>query len=135
MAAHMLPKPRKGTATTARRARKRAADRVLSKNAATVRERDGHRCRVCGSRDRVEVHHIVYRSRGGDHSTGNLVCLCAGCHGRVHAGRLVLVGDADAGLFCAEAEPAVFDALDMILERTKQVTPTQKRVDGHTRNV
>lgn len=40
MPAHMtLKKPRKGTATAARRSRKRAADRVLSKNAATVRER------------------------------------------------------------------------------------------------
>lgn len=32
-------------------------------------------------------------------------------------------------------EPAVFDALDVILERTNQVADTQKRVDGHTRNV
>lgn len=41
MPAHMrvLPKPKKGAATAARRPRKRAADRVLSKNAATVRER------------------------------------------------------------------------------------------------
>lgn len=74
MPAHMtLKKPRKGAATAERRARKRAADRVLARNAAAVRERDGHRCRVCGSGDRVEVHHIFYRSRGGDHSTANLV--------------------------------------------------------------
>ena len=95
MPAHMtLKKPKKGTATAARRARKRAADRVLSKNAATVRERDGHRCRVCGSTERLSVHHLVYRSRGGDHSTGNLVCLCASCHGRVHAGTMRLLGNA-----------------------------------------
>jgi len=100
MPAHMtLPKPRKGTATRARRAKKRASARVLAVNAAKVRERDGDRCRVCRSADGVEVHHIVYRSRGGDHSSGNLVCLCAGCHAGVHAAKLRIDGDADGTLY------------------------------------
>ena len=118
MPSHMtLTKPAKGSATKARRARKRAADAILARNAAIVRERDGHRCRVCGSRDGVQVHHIRYRSRGGDHSSGNLVCLCAGCHGRVHAGRLLVTGDSDGAIMAAEATPDVFDALDVILGR------------------
>lgn len=119
MRAHItaLDKPKKGSATKARRARKRAADAILARNAAIVRERDGHRCRVCGSRDRVEVHHIRYRSRGGDHRMSNLVCLCAGCHGRVHAGTLRLNGDANAGLWSMEGSMDVFDALDEMLLR------------------
>lgn len=112
-----LTKPAKGTATKARRARKRAADAILARNAAIVRERDGHRCRVCGSRDGVQVHHIRYRSRGGDHATGNLVCLCVICHGRVHAGTLRLSGNGDGCVSSVSGRPEVFDALDVILGR------------------
>ena len=114
-----LTKPAKGAATKARRARKRAADAILARNAAIVRERDGHRCRVCGSRDGVQVHHIRYRSRGGDHATWNLVCLCGGCHGRVHAGTLRLSGDGDASIGAMEANREVFDALNGMLLRSR----------------
>ena len=120
MPAHMtLKKPAKGSATKARRARKRAADAILARNAAIVRERDGDRCRVCRSADRVEVHHLVYRSRGGDHSTGNLVCLCGRCHGRVHAGTLRPSGDGDASIGAMEASREAFDALDGMLLRSR----------------
>lgn len=133
MAAHMtLRKPAKGAATKARRARKRASDAILAKNAALVRARDGHRCRVCGSRELVAVHHIRYRSRGGGHDTGNLVCLCRICHERVHAGTLVVAGDPDGAIFAAE--PAVFDALEAILGRAheKDAPRVRKSVDGDT---
>jgi hypothetical protein len=97
---HMRPnvtlrKPVKGTALKARRARKRAADKTLSENAYKARWRDQDRCRVCGSGQGVEVHHIAFRSQGGTHDTSNLVCLCRGCHAQVHARRIWLSGDAD----------------------------------------
>lgn len=55
---------------------------------AYVRDRDGYRCRVCGSSEKLEVHHIRFRSQGGSDAPSNLVCLCHGCHGRLHAGKL-----------------------------------------------
>lgn len=112
-----LKKPRKGAATAARRSRKRAADRVLSKHAATVRERDGHRCRVCGSTNELHVHHIRYRSQGGDHSPSNLVTLCRVCHEKVHAKTLRLMGNAEYGLGSMEGSTDVLEALDEILAR------------------
>ena len=67
--------------------------------------RDGRRCRVCGchvvpgsvdGRQRAEHHHLVLRSRGGDHSTANVCTLCARCHDEIHVrARMRLVGDAD----------------------------------------
>jgi 5-methylcytosine-specific restriction endonuclease McrA len=90
-----LAKPKKGEAARMRRARKRLADAKLAANAAIVRERDGNTCRWCGEPHAVEIHHIVYRSRGGTHHTSNLICLCGECHREVHAGRLRISGNAD----------------------------------------
>lgn len=97
MPAHMrtLAKPAKGSAQKLRRARKRLADAKLAANAVLVRERDGNTCRWCGEPHAVEIHHIVYRSRGGTHDTSNLVSLCADCHRDVHAGHVRIVGNPD----------------------------------------
>lgn len=50
----------------------------------TVLERDGHRCMSCGETQRLHVHHVVPRSRGGGDDPGNLITLCEGCHAARH---------------------------------------------------
>ncbi len=42
----------------------------------------GHRCAVCGETAPLELAHIVAWSRVRNHTADNLICLCAGCHGR-----------------------------------------------------
>ena len=49
-------------------------------------------CAVCGSMDRLEMHHIVHQVDGGGDEAGNLVCLCARCHDDHHGGRLDIRG-------------------------------------------
>ncbi len=49
-----------------------------------VRARDHSRCRVCGTAQMVEVHHIQYRSQGGPDEAWNLISLCKLCHMRAH---------------------------------------------------
>jgi 5-methylcytosine-specific restriction endonuclease McrA len=44
-----------------------------------VKERDRYRCRLCGSRDELEVHHKTY-ARIGHESLDDLVTLCHRCH-------------------------------------------------------
>lgn len=57
------------------------------------------RCEWCGhGGKRLEVHHRLFRSRGGKHDASNLVMLCGwgnhtGCHGRAHGAQ---VGDTEA---------------------------------------
>src|SRR4029079_14772568 len=58
--------------------------------------RDHHRCTTpgCASARNLEVHHIVWRERGGTHSMSNLTVLCSGCHDALHKGLLSMTGSA-----------------------------------------
>lgn len=78
-----------------RRARRAAKDEEWTRVRRLVLARDGRRCRVCHSRRDVEAHHIRFRSRGGEHTTANVACVCAICHADIHAYRLTLSGNAD----------------------------------------
>jgi 5-methylcytosine-specific restriction endonuclease McrA len=52
-----------------------------------ARRRDGERCTRCGSGDRLEVHHIVPLSEGGDaFALSNLTTLCHDCHRMTYGG-------------------------------------------------
>lgn len=60
--------------------------------------RDGRRCRVCKTKEGVDVHHIRFRSAGGEDSTANCAALCRVCHRETHAYRLSISGDANGKL-------------------------------------
>lgn len=45
-----------------------------------ILKRDGWRCQNCGARDRLDVHHIIPRARGGADHERNLITLCRSCH-------------------------------------------------------
>jgi len=49
---------------------------------------DGGRCRVCGTRTRLEVHHrdYAYRGRSWWRELMDLTTLCRACHGDYHDG-------------------------------------------------
>lgn len=66
-----------------------------------ARERDGHRCQICGSSEQLHVHHIIPFDHFGyvqgenenykqANALSNLITLCASCHGRVERGGLEL---------------------------------------------
>lgn len=56
-----------------------------------VLHRDNYKCQVCGKKNtRLEVHHIIFRSRGGTDDETNLITLCEECHKGVHKGTVVL---------------------------------------------
>ena len=65
-----------------------------------VRLRDRNTCRVSGCHRRryVDVHHILPRGEGGEHSRSNCVCLCTTHHARLHEGHLRIEGDAEGEL-------------------------------------
>lgn len=55
-----------------------------------VLDRDNERCRRCGEEapEKLTLHHVTYRSRGGGHHADNLVTLCWPCHAEIHRGDL-----------------------------------------------
>jgi len=61
-----------------------------------VFHRDHFACVVPGCRAtrHLNVHHLVHREHGGDHSMFNVAVLCFGCHQRLHAGQLRITGRA-----------------------------------------
>jgi 5-methylcytosine-specific restriction endonuclease McrA len=90
-----------------RKQRNRTREAEREEVYAAVDRRDRYRCRVCGHRadpkalgltERGHRHHIIYRSRGGRHTSWNVVLLCAGCHEEIHAKRLFVSGNADEEL-------------------------------------
>ena len=56
-----------------------------------VLNRDNYTCQYCGKKHtRLEVHHIIFRSKGGADDENNLITLCKECHDAIHAGTLIL---------------------------------------------
>ena len=56
-----------------------------------VLHRDSYTCQCCGKKHtRLEVHHIIFRSKGGTDDERNLITLCEKCHKAVHDGILIL---------------------------------------------
>jgi hypothetical protein len=71
-----------------------------------VLRRDHHRCAVPGCRVSrgLEIHHIVAREDGGDHSPTNLITLCTFHHRARHNGHLRITGTAPGHVVFAHAD-------------------------------
>ncbi len=89
--------------------------------------RDRFACVVpgCRSRRHLDLHHVIFRSRGGTHAMCNIVVICSAHHARAHEGLLVITGRApDALVFefrrsgedephlVLTSAPVVFEAVD-----------------------
>jgi len=65
----------------------------------SILRRDGYKCRSCGSRSALHVHHIQFRSQQGPDASWNLITLCSACHSGVHEYKLSIGSLANADLF------------------------------------
>jgi len=65
-----------------------------------VCRRDHGRCFVpgCRSAQHLDLHHIRWRIRGGDHTADNLAVCCGAHHRAIHDGRLIVTGTISSGL-------------------------------------
>lgn len=88
-----------------------------------VMARDGFRCRSCGALSDLTIHHVHMRSYGGRTEPGNLITLCAVCHGSVHAFALVIVGDANG-------EVQFVDRQGQLRDRPRVETDGELEIEG-----
>ena len=119
--AHMCPKPKKGTARKATRARRAAIERAEATAKQAAKKRDGWCCRRCGygyarlgqspwlyhygGPPTLEAAHLIDKGMGGDHGRHSshprdYVTLCHDCHQGprgVHAGFVVMRPLTDRG--------------------------------------
>jgi 5-methylcytosine-specific restriction endonuclease McrA len=85
-----IPKPKPQVIV---RRDRRAALIATSRTVRTaVWRRDGGQCRACQGRQRLQVHHLRWRSQGGKWTTTNCVLLCRNCHQEAHARVLLITG-------------------------------------------
>lgn len=52
-----------------------------------VKIRQGMRCAICTTKlpsESLQIHHIKFKSEGGDHDKENLTALCPKCHEYLH---------------------------------------------------
>lgn len=60
---------------------------------AKVLNRDNYTCQCCKGKkksNRLEIHHVIFRSNGGSDEEDNLITLCDTCHTNLHHGNLKL---------------------------------------------
>ena len=60
---------------------------------AMVLNRDDYTCQYCKGKhkdSKLEVHHIIFRSKGGSDEESNLITLCHTCHKTLHSGKIKL---------------------------------------------
>ena len=60
---------------------------------AYVLARDKYKCKACKGKSKsvyLQVHHIIFKSKGGTDAPKNLLTLCATCHNKVHKSKLKL---------------------------------------------
>jgi hypothetical protein len=57
-----------------------------------VLERDTYQCVACGTggENRLQLHHLRFRSAGGGHDPTNLATVCFRCHRLIHLGVLAV---------------------------------------------
>lgn len=102
-----------------------------------VKVRDGYKCRNCGSKKELEVHHRRPRSKGGSDRPGNLITLCHECHTDYHDGKIKLhTGKPDLTSFKAMTAMNTMRwfLLDRLSARYSDVSNTYGYLTDWTRN-
>lgn len=99
----------------------------------SVYKRDNYTCQNCGrsggpnGNATLHAHHIVPKSKGGTHSTSNLVAVCEQCHNAIHGNSRA--PSSSASVPNQSSGSGYFDELSTLLGNTKKfATPAAKYI-------
>ena len=76
-------------------------------------------CVACGSRDDLQHHHLVAKTRGGSDAEANRITLCTSCHDKLHEQRYGASKQSKTGLAARRARGAS-------IGRPKKLMPDQR---------
>jgi len=98
------PKAKNRTVTKRRQSKRRNSEAVKRYVYELVDARDRGHDRVMGgfAGFNLQHHHIVPRSRGGQHETHNIISVSRHTHDLIHAKRIIVTGNADRMIYCRE---------------------------------
>jgi hypothetical protein len=80
------PKPFKQTSKQTKKKTIQMRDEAKKMVFQMVFQRDSYKCRLCGSKERISVHHVLRKKYHPSlvNETSNCVTLCFACHGIIH---------------------------------------------------
>ena len=90
---HLMKNPILANPEIAKWGYQRGANYGFENTKAMVLNRDGYKCHICKTKKqgvRLDVHHIIFRSKGGSDEQENLITLCHNCHTKLHNGEVKL---------------------------------------------
>ena len=90
---HLLKNPSLANPEIAKWGYQKGANYGFENTKAMVLNRDEYKCHICKTKKqgvRLDVHHIIFRSKGGSDDPENLITLCHNCHTKLHNGEVKL---------------------------------------------
>lgn len=90
---HLMKNPSLANPNIRRWGYQKGANYGFENTKAMVLNRDSYTCQCCKGKhkdNKLEVHHIVFRSQGGSDEESNLITLCHTCHSNLHSGKITL---------------------------------------------
>ena len=90
---HLMKNPALANPEIAKWGYQKGANYGFENTKAMVLNRDGYKCHICKTKKqgvRLDVHHIIFRSKGGSDDANNLITLCHDCHKKLHDGKVKL---------------------------------------------
>lgn len=90
---HLIKNPALANPEIAKWGYQRGANYGFENTKAMVLNRDGYKCHICKTKKqgvRLDVHHIIFKSKGGSDEQENLITLCHNCHTKLHNGDVKL---------------------------------------------
>ena len=92
---HLMKNPALHHENTRKWAYQRGTNYGFANIKAFILDRDSYKCQHCKGKskdNKLEVHHIIFRSNNGSDDPENLITLCKTCHDAVHNGKIKLKG-------------------------------------------
>ena len=88
---HLLKNPALANENYRRWGYQKGSNYGFSNTRAKVLYRDGYKCQYCKNKrkdSKLDVHHIIFRSKGGSDFEENLITLCHSCHVDLHDNKI-----------------------------------------------